>query len=167
MALQLSCASSISRGLGSTTAPLVGQAGGSAVPTMSRVPSRAGLPLAPDKEGEREAYGHPGRRELSQPGGRRYVHRSAANCGSFEALTTSEIVERAGRLLRDVSSPKHDLHDVPWAVEFRYEDILDERLDRAAAHRAVADLREWVDGLLDAPDDVTGSDRRVRRSRRR
>ncbi len=42
---------------------------------------------------------------------------------------------------------------VPWAVEFRYEDILDERLDRAAARRAVADMREWVDGLLDAPDD--------------
>lgn len=42
---------------------------------------------------------------------------------------------------------------VPWAVEFRYEDILDERLDRAAARRAVTDLREWVDGLLDVPDD--------------
>jgi HEPN domain-containing protein len=42
---------------------------------------------------------------------------------------------------------------VPWAVEFRYEDILDEQLDRAAAREAVADLREWVDGLLDAPDD--------------
>jgi HEPN domain-containing protein len=42
---------------------------------------------------------------------------------------------------------------VPWAVEFRYEDILDERLDRATARRAVADLREWVDGLLDVPDD--------------
>jgi HEPN domain-containing protein len=42
---------------------------------------------------------------------------------------------------------------VPWAVEFRYEDILDERLDRAAARKAVTDLRAWVDGLLDAPDD--------------
>lgn len=42
---------------------------------------------------------------------------------------------------------------VPWAVEFRYDDVLDERLDRAAARRAVADLREWVDGLLDEPDD--------------
>lgn len=42
---------------------------------------------------------------------------------------------------------------VPWAVEFRYDDVLDERLDRAAARRAVADLREWVDGLLGAPDD--------------
>jgi HEPN domain-containing protein len=41
---------------------------------------------------------------------------------------------------------------VPWAVEFRYEDILDERLDRAAARRAVADLREWVDVLLKVPD---------------
>lgn len=42
---------------------------------------------------------------------------------------------------------------VPWAVEFRYDDVLDEQLDRAAARRAVADLREWVDGLLDAPAD--------------
>ncbi len=42
---------------------------------------------------------------------------------------------------------------VPWAAEFRYEDILDDRLDRATARRAVADLREWVDGLLDAPAD--------------
>lgn len=42
---------------------------------------------------------------------------------------------------------------VPWAVEFRYDDVLDEGLDRAAAHRSVVDLREWVDGLLDAPDD--------------
>ena len=42
---------------------------------------------------------------------------------------------------------------VPWAVEFRYDDVLDERLDRAAARRAVADLREWVDGLLAAPND--------------
>jgi HEPN domain-containing protein len=42
---------------------------------------------------------------------------------------------------------------VPWAVEFRYDDVLDERLDRAAAIRAVADLREWVDGLLAPPDE--------------
>jgi HEPN domain-containing protein len=47
---------------------------------------------------------------------------------------------------------------VPWAVEFRYEDILDERLDRAAARRAVADMRKWVDGLLDAPDDPEADD---------
>ena len=40
---------------------------------------------------------------------------------------------------------------VPWAVEFRYDDVLDERLDRAAARQAVADLREWVDGLLASP----------------
>jgi hypothetical protein len=43
-------------------------------------------------------------------------------------------------------------------VEFRYEDILDERLDRAAARRAVADMRKWVDGLLDAPDDPEADD---------
>ncbi|HEX4115210.1 MAG TPA: HEPN domain-containing protein [Solirubrobacteraceae bacterium] len=36
---------------------------------------------------------------------------------------------------------------VPWAVEFRYDDVLDERLDRAAAREAVARLRAWLDGL--------------------
>jgi hypothetical protein len=54
---------------------------------------------------------------------------------------------------------------VPWAVEFRYEDILDERLDRAAARRAVADLREWVDGLLDVPDDPKADGAAVQRLR--
>jgi HEPN domain-containing protein len=42
---------------------------------------------------------------------------------------------------------------VPWAVEFRYEDILDEQLDRPAARKAVSDLRGWVDGLLSMPDE--------------
>ena len=37
---------------------------------------------------------------------------------------------------------------VPWAVEFRYDDVLDERLDRAAARKAVAAIRGWVDDLL-------------------
>jgi HEPN domain-containing protein len=37
---------------------------------------------------------------------------------------------------------------VPWAVEFRYDDMLDERLDRVAAREAVARLRSWLDGLL-------------------
>jgi predicted nucleotidyltransferase len=32
--------------------------------------------------------------------------RSAANCGSFEAVMTSEIVERAGRLLADAAPPE-------------------------------------------------------------
>ena len=41
----------------------------------------------------------------------------------------------------------------PWAVEFRYEDILDERLDRAAACKAVTDVRGWVDNLLDGTKD--------------
>lgn len=40
---------------------------------------------------------------------------------------------------------------VPWAVEFRYDDVLDERLDRASACAAVEKLRTWVDGLLAAP----------------
>lgn len=42
---------------------------------------------------------------------------------------------------------------VPWAVEFRYEDILDEHLDRATARKAVSDLRGWVDGMLVTPED--------------
>lgn len=37
---------------------------------------------------------------------------------------------------------------VPWAVEFRYEDVLDERLDRTAAQRTVWEVRAWLDGLL-------------------
>lgn len=37
---------------------------------------------------------------------------------------------------------------VPWAVEFRYDDVLDERLDRAASRNAVEKVRTWVDGLL-------------------
>jgi hypothetical protein len=40
---------------------------------------------------------------------------------------------------------------VPWAVEFRYDDVLDERLDRTAACKAVEDMRAWVDGLLGGP----------------
>jgi HEPN domain-containing protein len=40
---------------------------------------------------------------------------------------------------------------VPWAVEFRYDDVLDERLDRASACAAVEKLSTWVDGLLAAP----------------
>jgi hypothetical protein len=55
-----------------------------------------------------------------------------------------------------VSSPKHDVPDearalVPWAVEFRYEDVLDERLDRAAACETVVQVRAWLDGLLAGP----------------
>jgi HEPN domain-containing protein len=40
---------------------------------------------------------------------------------------------------------------VPWAVEFRYDDILDERLDRTAACKAVKQMRAWVDALLAEP----------------
>jgi predicted nucleotidyltransferase len=38
----------------------------------------------------------------TQREGRRFT----ANCGSFEAMTTSEIVERAGRLLADAAPPE-------------------------------------------------------------
>lgn len=37
---------------------------------------------------------------------------------------------------------------VPWAVEFRYDDVLDERLDRAGARATISDVRAWVDRLL-------------------
>lgn len=37
---------------------------------------------------------------------------------------------------------------VPWAVEFRYDDLLEERLDRAASCAAVEKMRAWVDDLL-------------------
>lgn len=40
---------------------------------------------------------------------------------------------------------------VPWAVEFRYDDVLDERLDRTSACKAVERMRAWVDGLLSEP----------------
>jgi HEPN domain-containing protein len=43
---------------------------------------------------------------------------------------------------------------VPWAVEFRYDDVLDERLDRATAREAVARLRAWLDGLLPPKEDL-------------
>jgi hypothetical protein len=34
---------------------------------------------------------------------------------------------------------------VPWAVEFRYDDILDEQLVRTAACKTVTQVRAWVD----------------------
>ena len=40
---------------------------------------------------------------------------------------------------------------VPWAVDFRYDDALEERLDRDAARVAVEKMREWVDDLLAEP----------------
>lgn len=41
---------------------------------------------------------------------------------------------------------------VPWAVEFRYDDVLDERLDRVSACAAVEKARIWVDRLLATPE---------------
>lgn len=38
----------------------------------------------------------------------------------------------------------------PWAVEFRYDDLLGESLDRRWARHAVAEVRRWLDGLLHA-----------------
>jgi HEPN domain-containing protein len=43
---------------------------------------------------------------------------------------------------------------VPWAVEFRYDDILDEQLDRVAACKTVVQVRAWLDGLLDGTINI-------------
>lgn len=43
---------------------------------------------------------------------------------------------------------------VPWAVEFRYDDVLDEQLDRTAACETVRQVRAWVDGLLNDDDEA-------------
>lgn len=40
---------------------------------------------------------------------------------------------------------------VPWAVDFRYDDVLEDRLDRDASREAVEKMRAWVDGLLADP----------------
>lgn len=49
---------------------------------------------------------------------------------------------------------------IPWAVEFRYDDVLDERLDRTASREAVEKMRAWVDDLLGrstaSPHGATG-----------
>lgn len=37
---------------------------------------------------------------------------------------------------------------VPWAVDFRYDDVLEDRLDRDASRGAVVKMRAWVDDLL-------------------
>lgn len=47
---------------------------------------------------------------------------------------------------------------VPWAVEFRYDDILDEQLDRTAACEAVTQVRAWVDGLLAGGNEIRGGE---------
>jgi hypothetical protein len=44
---------------------------------------------------------------------------------------------------------------VPWAVEFRYDDVLDERLDRTAACGAVKEMRIWLDGLFAEPTSLS------------
>lgn len=40
---------------------------------------------------------------------------------------------------------------VPWAVEFRYDDVLEEQLDRTATCATVKKMRSWVDALLADP----------------
>ena len=48
---------------------------------------------------------------------------------------------------------------VPWAVEFRYDDILDEQLDRTSACQTVMQVRAWVDDLLDGGNEARGKKR--------
>jgi HEPN domain-containing protein len=36
-----------------------------------------------------------------------------------------------------------------WSVQFRYEDVLDARLDRAAAVALVAGVRDWARAIVD------------------
>lgn len=38
-----------------------------------------------------------------------------------------------------------------WAVEFRYDDVLAERLDRERVRSGLADVRRWVDAALAEP----------------
>lgn len=45
---------------------------------------------------------------------------------------------------------------VPWAVEFRYDDGPDERLDRTAGCETVTRMREWIDELHSARTDAQG-----------
>lgn len=66
-------------------------------------------------------------------------------------------------LLRDAGlSPPVSVSEaralVPWAVEFRYDDGPDERLDRGAGRETVSRMRTWVDELLAGSNDSQGSD---------
>lgn len=36
----------------------------------------------------------------------------------------------------------------PWALQFRYEDAFDERLDRDGTLRLVRELRTWAEGMM-------------------
>jgi HEPN domain-containing protein len=40
----------------------------------------------------------------------------------------------------------------PWAVAARYEDRIEEVLDRDVARELVSDVREWSDSALDKPE---------------
>ncbi len=62
-------------------------------------------------------------------------------------------------LLRDEGlSPPPSLGEVralvPWAVEFRYDDGPDERLDRTAGRETVSKMRAWIDELLAGEEDT-------------
>lgn len=52
------------------------------------------------------------------------------------------LLEEAGHSLPDRFIVAEEL--TVWAVQFRYEDVLDARLDRPGTMKLVAALREWV-----------------------
>lgn len=58
----------------------------------------------------------------------------------------AKMLEDAGLMPPDAVAEARRL--TPWAVEFRYEDIIDGGLDRVATPKIVAEVRNWVDGLL-------------------
>jgi HEPN domain-containing protein len=60
----------------------------------------------------------------------------------------AKMLEDAGLALPDAVAEARRL--TPWAVEFRYEDIIEGGLDRVVTSKTVAEVRSWVDGLLGA-----------------
>lgn len=62
----------------------------------------------------------------------------------------NELVVSAG--LNPPSAARDARRLAPWAVDLRYDDFLGEELDRVWARQVVADVREWLDALVDEID---------------
>jgi hypothetical protein len=56
------------------------------------------------------------------------------------------LLDEAGHPLPDAVRSAEDL--TVWAVQFRYEHILDARLDRGATVELVAAVREWATAAM-------------------
>jgi HEPN domain-containing protein len=67
-----------------------------------------------------------------------------------------ELLKEAG--LSPPASTEEARSLVPWAVEFRYDDVLDEEFDRAAARETIKQVRTWLDALLASPKDPEDKD---------